>query len=98
MPVIPLKPSLYILNIYVRLRILRLLRPSYKSPYAIGAIEAGLCFRHLELCLCCHYSDPPCRAVQSLSRRCYIAVESPSRRCRDTVTQVAYTTPIKTLL
>ena len=49
MPVIPPKPPLYMLDIYIRLRILRLLRPSYKLPNAIGAVKAGLYFYHLEL-------------------------------------------------
>jgi len=66
MPVILLKPPPYILNIYIRLRAPRLLRPSYKSPYAIKADEASLYFRHLELCPCFH--------LIKLSGRCRVAI------------------------
>jgi len=74
MPVILPKPPPYMLNIYIRLRAPRLLRPSYKSPYAIGADEASLCFRHLELCPCFHLVKP--------SSRCRVAVAALSSRSR----------------
>ena len=54
MSMILLKPPPYILNMYVRLRTPHLLKPSYKSFYAIGANEASLYFRHLKLYLCFH--------------------------------------------
>jgi len=60
-PVILLKPPLYILNIYIRLYIPRLLRPFYKLLYAIKADEASLCFRHLELYLYFHLIKPSSR-------------------------------------
>ena len=51
MSIISLKPPLYILNIYVKLRALRLLKSFYKLPYIIKANETSLCFRHLKLYL-----------------------------------------------
>ncbi|OCK92408.1 uncharacterized protein K441DRAFT_663038, partial [Cenococcum geophilum 1.58] len=53
-----------------------------------GAVEAGLCFRCLELCPCFHLVKP--------SGRRRVAVALLSRR-RVAVFQVARTTPIKTL-
>jgi len=73
MPMIPLKPPPYILNIYIKLRAPRLLRPSYKLFYAIGADKASLYFRHLKLCPYFHLIKPSGRyrvAITSLSQRC----------------------------
>jgi len=74
MPMIPLKPPPYILNIYIRLRAPRLLKPFYKLSYVIGADEAGLCFRHLELCLYFH--------LVKLFSRYRVAVTSLLQCCR----------------
>ena len=58
-------PHMYVC---IRLRALRLLRPSYKSPLMPWGRKAGLCFRCLELYPCFHLIKP--------SGRCHVAIAS----------------------